>query len=46
MRDDLKKVYKQAILNRAGGRGWYEVENQNEWYITPEDVQKALEDRG
>jgi hypothetical protein len=44
MRDDLKTVYKQVMLNRAGGRAWYEIEDQNEWYVTPEDVQKFLEE--
>ncbi|RBR08463.1 uncharacterized protein FIESC28_10263 [Fusarium coffeatum] len=45
MRDDLKKVYKQVMFNRAGGRAWYEIEDQNEWYVTPQDVRNALESR-
>ncbi|KAI1071997.1 hypothetical protein LB507_005330 [Fusarium sp. FIESC RH6] len=45
MRDDLKKVYKQVMFNRAGGRVWYEIEDQNEWYVTPQDVRNALESR-
>ncbi|KAJ4006109.1 hypothetical protein NW752_001357 [Fusarium irregulare] len=45
IRDDLKKVYKQVMFNRAGGRAWYEIEDQNEWYVTPHDVRNALESR-
>ncbi|KAH7184749.1 uncharacterized protein B0J16DRAFT_383804 [Fusarium flagelliforme] len=45
MRDNLKVVYRQVMAARAGGRAWYEIEDENEWYVTPEDVQKALQDR-
>ncbi|KAJ4127807.1 hypothetical protein NW768_008082 [Fusarium equiseti] len=45
MRDDLKKVWQQVMLDRSGGRAWWEIEDQNEWYITADDVQQALEDR-
>ncbi|RFN45239.1 hypothetical protein FIE12Z_10520 [Fusarium flagelliforme] len=45
MRDNLKVFYRQVMAARAGGRAWYEIEDENEWYVTAGDVQKAIEDR-
>jgi hypothetical protein len=44
LRDEVASVWRQMILERGDGCGWWDVEDQEKWYVTADEVEQVLID--
>jgi hypothetical protein len=44
LRDEVASVWRQMILERGDGCGWWDVEDQEKWYVTADEVKQVLID--
>lgn len=40
---DLKNAWKMMIFERGEDRQWWEIEDQDKWYVSIHEVRKTIE---
>lgn len=44
VRDEVLSIWRQMILERGDGRGWWAIEERDKWYVSAKEVEQRLRD--